>query len=1334
MKHFLLFVTFLISVFTSLAQLNLQWAKQSGGSSTDRSISMTLDGGGNIITTGIFSGTVDFDPSSSSFTMVSNSTDNMYVCKLDGNGGFVWARQFFCSTTNAFVRPVDICSDASGNLFFTGWFKGTVDFDSGNSSYTVASTGNYDMFICKYSAAGNFQWVKKFGGSECVGNSIAVDGAGNIFTAGFTYGAVDFDPGTGTYTLASAGGVDGFVSKLDASGNFVWAIGISGSDQDFANAVSLDIMGNVLVTGRFRNSVDFDPGSGTYTLSSSSGTVDDIFICKFTNNGSFIWANQIGGANADEGIFISTDSQGNVYSTGKYSSTVDFDPGIGTYTLASSGIGSYLLKLSNSGTFVWAKTISAGLAIEPHSTALDAVNNLYLTGSFSGLTDFDPGPGSYTLTASQTTGFILKLDSLGSFVWARPANLSFYNWIERYGKSIAVDGGRNIYLSGYFSGTVDMDFTSATYTLISSGAEDIFAAKYCQTPENLGSIVGQTLACTGASLIFSINPVSGASSYSWSLPSGMTGSGNSFSLNVLSGGSGGTMTVSAVNSCGNTNSATLGLIVTPSLNLAVNNPVICSAGNATLTASGASSYTWDTGATTNSLATSQSVTTSYTVTGSAAGCTNSTKISTVSVSPVSITLTASSTTLCSGRSATLTATGAPNYSWSNGSASSTLAVTGTTMSSGIFTVKGYNTGCNDTKSISISFYPSPVIVGNSVTVCQGSSFTMTPSGAATYTFSNGSAVASPSINTTYSITGTSTMGCISLSPGLYYANVTPLPTLSVNSGTICSGKLFTLTPSGANSYSFSGGSATVSPNTTTSYSVTGFSLQGCLATNTAIATVTVLPLPIITTNSGSICAGSTFTISPTGGVSYSISGGSATVSPPVGITNFSVTGTDGLGCESLVALSTVTVQALPSVTVNSGAICLGSTFTLNPNGAVNYSYSSNSSTVSPITNTTYSVIGADQHGCISQLAVSNVTVHPLPTVVVNSGTTCAGQTFTMNPSGALTYIFSSVSPTVSPSVTTTYSVTGISPAGCVSGNTAIATVSVIALPVISVNSGSICAGQVFTINPSGATLYTYSSNSNTVSPSSGITSYSVIGSNLYGCESIPAVSTVTTYPLPGISVNSGTICSGETFTILPTGAVNYSFSSGSPIVNPLSNTIYSVQGENIYGCTSPLVLCYVTVRNLPNVIITGSFPSICSGETITLTASGASTYLWTDGQTEPTILISPTTTTQYSVSGSDSYGCVGSSIITQVVETCLGISPQRMPSLKFYPNPVADQLTFEIETHLEFSLVNSSGELITELKLESGKHILNLSEQPNGLYFIIMKWDKTNVITKIIKN
>lgn len=313
------------------------------------------------------------------------------------------------------------------------------------------------------------------------------------------------------------------------------------------------------------------------------------------------------------------------------------------------------------------------------------------------------------------------------------------------------------------------------------------------------------------------------------------------------------------------------------------------------------------------------------------------------------------------------------YTWSTGANTPSITVSPSVTTT--YTV-AVNTPTN-VSSISISVNPTPIVAVNSGTICSGDNFTITPSGASTYTITGGLSIISPTINTTYDVIGTSSLGCVSSNTAVSSVTVNALPTITVNSGTLCIGSTFTIMPSGASTYTYSSGSSVVSPTINSTYEVTGTSSLGCVSSNTAISSVTInTVIPTITVNSGAICNGSTFTITPSGASTYTYSGGSSVVSPTTNAT-YNVTGTSSLGCvSSNTAVSTVTVNALPTIgaATTLSLICVGETVNLNATGATTYTWlpagSGATVSVSPIVTTNYTVTGTDVNGCSSSTTVS----------------------------------------------------------------------------------------------------------------------------------------------------------------------------------------------------------------------------------------------------------------------------------------------------------------------------------------------------------------------------
>jgi Secretion system C-terminal sorting domain/Beta-propeller repeat len=492
MKKILLQITLITFSVSAFAQ-NLEWAKSMGGTNADVANSIAVDALGNVYTAGTFFGNdVDFDPDPMKTAyLTSGIAGNIFISKLDKYGTFVWAKTIG-STSDEVSIAVDgsgnvyttsssggisiskldengnfvwtksiggtgsaeansITVDGSGNVYTTGFFFDTVDFDPDpvKTSYLTSANGNTtDIFISKLDAAGTFVWAKSMGGTGSDdARSITVDAAGNVYTTGIFKGTANFNTNLNepAFNLNSAGNTDIFISKLDINGNLLWAKNIGGTGNDLGNSIAVDGSGNVYTTGYFTgNNIDFNPDPDpvkTYPLTSAGGM--DIFISKLDGSGNFVWAKKMGAVTPDVGQSIAVDGLGNVYTTGYFFGTVDFNPDpdpMQTYPLTSNGsYDIFISKLDPSGNFVWAESMGGVNGIDQgNSIALDGSGNVYVTGVFSGMVDFDSDPIKTTELNSvtgSTDAFVLKLNDLTvlpitllSFEAAKKENDTYLTW------------------------------------------------------------------------------------------------------------------------------------------------------------------------------------------------------------------------------------------------------------------------------------------------------------------------------------------------------------------------------------------------------------------------------------------------------------------------------------------------------------------------------------------------------------------------------------------------------------------------------------------------------------------------------------------------------------------------------------------------------------------------------------------------------------------------------------------------------------------------------------------------------------------------------------------
>jgi hypothetical protein len=367
---------------------DLIWAKSFGSSNYDVGNSITVDASGYIYATGEFELSVDFDPSPETSNITSHGGGDVFILKLDDSGNFIWAKSFGSIANNS---GKSISVDAFGNVYTSGDFGGTVDFDPGAAVFNQSSPEGSGIFIQKLDASGNFLWAKTINNTDYnFGYSLALDSFGNVYTTGAFRGEIDFDPGASTYNITSNGDNDIFVQKLDASGNFVWVKTFGGTLNDIGWSITVDAQGDVYTTGYFGGTVDFNPDLSESFNITSAGSVD-CFIQKLDASGAFLWAKSYGGTLADIPSSITLDNDGNIYSIGRFQGTAYFDPSSGIDSLISIGERDvYIQKLDSHGNYVWAISFGGTATEGGVSIKTDASGNIYSTGYFYGTADFDP--------------------------------------------------------------------------------------------------------------------------------------------------------------------------------------------------------------------------------------------------------------------------------------------------------------------------------------------------------------------------------------------------------------------------------------------------------------------------------------------------------------------------------------------------------------------------------------------------------------------------------------------------------------------------------------------------------------------------------------------------------------------------------------------------------------------------------------------------------------------------------------------------------------------------------------------------------------------------------
>jgi len=282
--------------------------------------------------------------------------------------------------------------DDSGNVYVTGQFYGSVDFDPSGNVDMHNSNGFYDAYLTKFDSTGTFQWAKTWGGSNWdYGHDVGIDSDGYIYTVGWFAGTVDFNPGSGSDPQTATEDPGAYLTKFDSSGTHQWARTWGGSsyqNYDFGLGVAVDGNTSVYVAGRYINTVDFDPGPGTVEHTSIDYT--DAFLSKFNTSGDFQWVNVWGGNNWQSVRGVGVDSNGYVSVLGHFNDTVDMDPGPGTLEYTASNLDVFTVRMDSSGTFEWARVWGAWANDRTGMLAVDRWDNVFVTGILQGTADLAP--------------------------------------------------------------------------------------------------------------------------------------------------------------------------------------------------------------------------------------------------------------------------------------------------------------------------------------------------------------------------------------------------------------------------------------------------------------------------------------------------------------------------------------------------------------------------------------------------------------------------------------------------------------------------------------------------------------------------------------------------------------------------------------------------------------------------------------------------------------------------------------------------------------------------------------------------------------------------------
>jgi hypothetical protein len=433
-----------------------------GAAGTDSYNEVAVDGAGNTVVSGQFTGAVDFDPGAGTDLRTSRRGTNLFVAKYTASGALAWA-----VTYDPEVLVLNVTADAAGNVYVAGRFSAAVDVAPGKAKLVLTSEGAQDGFVVKLNSAGQMVWGSQIGGGGFFSpRDIEVDGDGQVYVAGDFNGEVDAAPGRTRLLLTSGGGTDALTLKLSGeTGKLGWAAQQGGTGEDRARGVAVDpTTKEVVIAGDFSGTADLRPGKlkNNVTTSAEFNGVN-AYVTKLSAAGKFAWAKTYGNAGSTgddvDTSEVEVDAAGNVWALGDYNGAVNR--------------GTWLWKLNAAGDtgLRRAKDVQSGTDVD---LALDGTGNVYVAGYYGGSPDLDPGAGTTTLPSKGGfDAYVIKLNSAGDFVYGRQVG----GTQNDFAASVAADAAGNVFAAGSFIGTADFDPGAGTQSRTSAGGVDGWLVK-----------------------------------------------------------------------------------------------------------------------------------------------------------------------------------------------------------------------------------------------------------------------------------------------------------------------------------------------------------------------------------------------------------------------------------------------------------------------------------------------------------------------------------------------------------------------------------------------------------------------------------------------------------------------------------------------------------------------------------------------------------------------------------------------------------------------------------------------------------------------------------------
>jgi len=458
---------FLLAFTNSFAAAQ-PYAKSFGGTAADQGNAVATDASGNLYIAGKFTGTATF----SSAILISQGSEDIFISKFTPDGSLVWAKSY--GSTGA-DEALSVNVAPSGSIYLSGVYGGAMTF--GSSSIT--GKGGRDIFLAKLDADGDPVWAKGYGGTgDDRAYAVSLDAQENVYAGGIisvtttNNAKIDFEG----VELSSSGNYDMFIAKFDKDGGFKWVRGFGSTGDDRVHALVADDLGNIYATGLLVGTVNFVTPGKTESVTSRGG--EDTYVLKMDTSGDVVWIKNFGGPNQEYGMAIDLDSEGNIYSTGFFQTTANFDTGSGNTSFTTTGNRDiYISKLNPSGDLIWARQLSGGQDDRGLGIKVAVDGNVYAVGYTSQTTAVykfmaGPRPSAFYLDNIDQgeNAYITKLNSNGDFLWLKGIGGAAGD----RALGLVTDISNRLYVTGYIGGNATYDEVE---TLTSVGGNDGFLVK-----------------------------------------------------------------------------------------------------------------------------------------------------------------------------------------------------------------------------------------------------------------------------------------------------------------------------------------------------------------------------------------------------------------------------------------------------------------------------------------------------------------------------------------------------------------------------------------------------------------------------------------------------------------------------------------------------------------------------------------------------------------------------------------------------------------------------------------------------------------------------------------